>query len=386
MRISLRTSGGRGEYELVGHHDAVQKSDLYGRRLHYEIAPDIVIDGRCVPRWAQAKPRLRLEKGGMHLHRVLANVLLLPRPIREIRRVASGADFLRDGTYVLKDVDIDVVDSTDDRATVRPTRLWLANRTGEAIPMDMPERMALVQSVWEQARTRTDRRSMLVQEHENAVTLDDLTKIEIAANKIRSAMRQEDDMLPALATALGTPVEAVEASPSVGPVPDTGVEDSTSFVEATVRQIAKWRKVADRGAPARRFSEQVLRAYNFKCIVMGIHLPKLPAVTVSPGTDAAHILPWARYNLNSVSNGLCLCKLCHWAFDNGVLRITPQQRGEYYVSVPDKVRQIAQRSGFDLGWLDRYQGVIPSENLPPTSSDWPSPEYLTALNKKICGE
>jgi len=347
MRISLRTSGGRGEYELVGHHDAVQKSDLYGRRLHYEIAPDIVIDGRCVPRWAQAKPRLRLEKGGMHLHRVLANVLLLPRPIREIRRVASGADFLRDGTYVLKDVDIDVVDSTDDRATVRPTRLWLANRTGEAIPMDMPERMALVQSVWEQARTRTDRRSMLVQEHENAVTLDDLTKIEIAANKIRSAMRQEDDMLPALATALGTPVEAVEASPSVGPVPDTGVEDSTSFVEATVRQIAKWRKVADRGAPAR---------------------------------------PWARYNLNSVSNGLCLCKLCHWAFDNGVLRITPQQRGEYYVSVPDKVRQIAQRSGFDLGWLDRYQGVIPSENLPPTSSDWPSPEYLTALNKKICGE
>ena len=251
--------------------------------------------------------------------------------------------------------------------------------------MDMPERMALVQSVWEQARNRTDRRSMLVQEHENAVTLDDLTKIEIAANKIRSTMRRKDDMLPALATALGTPVEA-EAAPPVGPVPDFGVEDSTPFAEATVRQIAKWRKVADRGAAARRFSEQVLKAYNFKCIVMGIHLPKLPAVTVSPGTDAAHILPWARYNLNSVSNGLCLCKLCHWAFDNGVLRITPQQRGEYHVSVPDKVRQIATRSEFDLGWLDQYQGVVPSENLPPMRSDWPFPEYLVALNKKMYGE
>ena len=38
--------------------------------------------------------------------------------------------------------------------------------------------------------------------------------------------------------------------------------------------------------------------------------------------DAAHILPWAGYDLDVVSNGLCFCKHHHWAFDEGLILLS----------------------------------------------------------------
>ena len=54
----------------------------------------------------------------------------------------------------------------------------------------------------------------------------------------------------------------------------------------------------------------------------GLHLPRT-SVNASAGVDAAHILPWADYDLDHVCNGICLCKHHHWAFDEGLLVFRP---------------------------------------------------------------
>ena len=35
--------------------------------------------------------------------------------------------------------------------------------------------------------------------------------------------------------------------------------------------------------------------------------------------DAAHIIPWSISHNDDPRNGLALCKLCHWSFDEGLL-------------------------------------------------------------------
>lgn len=149
--------------------------------------------------------------------------------------------------------------------------------------------------------------------------------------------------------------------------------------------MSEWRKVAIRSSRARAFSTKVRAAYGHRCVVTGDALPKLPS-TAGPGVDAAHILPWSRYELNSISNGLCLNKLWHWAFDAGTIRIDfAEDQGEYTVSVPDQVESEAKENGFSLDHFLWHQGAIDESRLPADSDDWPSPTYLNQLNEEMFG-
>ncbi len=38
--------------------------------------------------------------------------------------------------------------------------------------------------------------------------------------------------------------------------------------------------------------------------------------------DAAHIIPWSVSHNDDPRNGLSLCKLCHWSFDEGLLGVS----------------------------------------------------------------
>lgn len=40
--------------------------------------------------------------------------------------------------------------------------------------------------------------------------------------------------------------------------------------------------------------------------------------------DAAHIVPWSQSRDDRPANGIALCRLCHWAFDEGLLGVTAQ--------------------------------------------------------------
>ncbi len=38
--------------------------------------------------------------------------------------------------------------------------------------------------------------------------------------------------------------------------------------------------------------------------------------------DAAHIIPWSLSHDDAPRNGMALCRLCHWTFDEGLLTVS----------------------------------------------------------------
>lgn len=384
MRIALRTSGGRGEYELTGEDAGVAASDLFNRRLHFQISPELTIDGRQRALRVQGKPRIRLEDGGRHAYRVLADVLLLPVPIRELRQTADGPDFFRDRGYSMTDIDVDLA-AANGTADLRPKRLWLTNAEGLVRSVDFPERMAAVQALWAAARDEGGRLARLVAAHEAAVEGGDHAVIGTAATAIRGEFGTGTDVLPLVAAGLGVGMDEPPTDGGlVEEVPEEGAEE-TDPEEAIREVIAKWRKQAVRDAAGRRFAEAVKAAYDFTCVICGHRYPKLDG-SASAGVDGAHILPYRRYDLNDVINGLCLCKICHWAFDNAVIRIDFRRTARQYVlSVPRSVRDDARANGFDLTYFQQYEGPIARARLPRAEALWPSPTYLAELNSQIFG-
>lgn len=101
--------------------------------------------------------------------------------------------------------------------------------------------------------------------------------------------------------------------------------------------------------------------------------------------DAAHILPWSRFDLDVVQNGIALSKTCHWAFDAGVLRLSfAPAIGRYQLDIPEPVRASAPAHGFDLAGFEALcREPIPRANLPANRADWPDPVYITELNAEL---
>ena len=100
MQIRLRPSGGRGEYELAGSHGTVRGSDLYGLKLAFDFGLDLRIPLHASADVHDGKPRIRLDDQHARAHaaKVIAALLLLPQPIREIRKTggtSTAIDFQR---------------------------------------------------------------------------------------------------------------------------------------------------------------------------------------------------------------------------------------------------------------------------------------------------
>ena len=76
-------------------------------------------------------------------------------------------------------------------------------------------------------------------------------------------------------------------------------------------------------APARDqgFRRAIVTAYTHRCALCGAR------ILTSDGhsaVDAAHIIPWSVSRNDDPTNGLALCKLCHWSFDEGLVSITQE--------------------------------------------------------------
>ena len=118
----------------------------------------------------------------------------------------------------------------------------------------------------------------------------------------------------------------------------------------------------------------------------GQRLPRTEA-TSTAGVDAAHILPWSRFDLEATKNGLCLNKQCHWAFDEGLFRLSfDDTENAYIVSIPNPVRLAAQAAQFDMESFDTMVGRVSKNRLPANEALWPSKEYLAELNRFLDDE
>lgn len=160
-----------------------------------------------------------------------------------------------------------------------------------------------------------------------------------------------------------------------------GLDDATAPSAARINNIRQWRQVAVRADSARKFRTDVRRSYDDTCLFSGQRLPKLRAIA-SAGVDAAHILPWSSFDLDCVSNGLCLSKQCHWAFDSGLIRLTYESTSaRYIIDIPNKVKDEAKSAQFHLEYFSGITGVIPESRLPKSKNSWPNPNYLNEFNR-----
>ncbi|MGO9246915.1 MAG: HNH endonuclease [Verrucomicrobiia bacterium] len=338
------------------------------------------------------KPRIRQLQSVKNAHpaSLIAAAMMLPKPRRE-RHLTSGTRLLRWEQFVVQTVRIDVVPRADS-VLIRPVIVRLENGDDRRLDINFADRMTRVVRVWAAAATGDEPISEAVRAHAAAFTSPLSTQAQLVAAffQLHAALaKPKGDMLPILETRFG--LTASESIPLEAVVDETVDEEFTEIVhidplEARVERVRQWRLCAVRGGTAASFRRSVREAYDWRCLFSGQRLP-LTEATLTPGVDAAHILPWSRFDIDAVANGLCLSKQCHWAFDTGLFRLNFDDNANVYVvSIPDPVRLAAEATRFDLASFHASTGPIPRNRLPANEALWPSRLYLAELNRFIEGE
>jgi putative restriction endonuclease len=91
---------------------------------------------------------------------------------------------------------------------------------------------------------------------------------------------------------------------------DPRVEETLSVEEAYLPAVR------DQG-----FRRAVVTAYAHRCALCGIRVRTLDGHTA---VTAAHIRPWSDTHDDRPANGMALCRMCHWTFDEGLLGISQE--------------------------------------------------------------
>ena len=390
MRIALRTGGGRGVYELAGRQGTYRASELFDKEMFYELTPNLIVPGRAVPGIRQEKPRIKLVDQSIttHLYRLLAGLLLLPKPKREFK-TTSGEVLIAFEAYSMTVIKIDVGIVEAHKSIVRPTEILLENYQGHRESLSFIDRMARIMDVWRAADEHESELSCLLRDHKKKIYAENIDhkEVEKAAKGIFKFLDTKYDPLQYIENLLN--IEQADALEELSPIASTmnltptqefGIQDTISPEMARIESIRRWRKVAVRGSAAIRFRANIKEIYRDTCLFTGQRLPKLESIS-SAGIDAAHILPWADFKVNTVDNGICLSKQCHWAFDSGVLKLSfDNSVNQYIVSIPSAVLLEAKEHQFSLEAFQSIEGPIPIERLPKDTDYWPKPEYLDAYN------
>lgn len=124
---------------------------------------------------------------------------------------------------------------------------------------------------------------------------------------------------------------------------------------------------ADNYKPAVRdqgFRRIVVITYDHRCALCGVRIITPEGHTV---VDAAHIIPWSRSKNDDIRNGMALCKLCHWAFDEGMMGVSDS----YNVITSRQIAANPNVPGFLLTLAGR-------SIITPANRDlWPAQHYLS---------
>ncbi|MBJ6751001.1 HNH endonuclease [Geomonas anaerohicana] len=121
-------------------------------------------------------------------------------------------------------------------------------------------------------------------------------------------------------------------------------------------------------ARAQAFRRMVIKAYGHRCALCGVRI-----ITPEQHTavDAAHIVPWSKTQNDDIRNGMALCKLCHWAFDEGMMGVSTN----YNVLTSRQIMADPNVPGFLLTLSGRAM-------IPPKDRDlWPAQQYLSEHRK-----
>jgi putative restriction endonuclease len=125
------------------------------------------------------------------------------------------------------------------------------------------------------------------------------------------------------------------------------------------------KKIRDSG-----FRRTIVTLYQHRCALCGIRMLTPEGHTV---VEAAHIKPWSMSYDDRPTNGLSLCRLCHWSFDEGLMSVGK----EYEVLVSKRVQVEKNLPGHILTLSDR------SIFIPDEQKFWPEQNNLNWHRKKV---
>ena len=102
-------------------------------------------------------------------------------------------------------------------------------------------------------------------------------------------------------------------------------------------------KVAARNQGFRR---SIVSHYDHRCAFCRTRIVTSEGHTA---VDAAHIVPWSISKNDDIRNGMALCKLCHWGFDEGLMGVSDN----YAVIISKQVAQAHNTAGALLKLSDK---------------------------------
>ena len=94
------------------------------------------------------------------------------------------------------------------------------------------------------------------------------------------------------------------------------------------------------------FRRAIVFHYDHRCAFCGTRIVTSEGHTA---VDAAHIVPWSVSRNDDIRNGMALCKLCHWGFDEGLMGVSD----DYSVIISRQVAQTHNTAGALLNLTDR---------------------------------
>jgi putative restriction endonuclease len=118
--------------------------------------------------------------------------------------------------------------------------------------------------------------------------------------------------------------------------------------EIALEPVEGYQVVRDQG-----FRRAIVRIYQHRCAFCGVKLITVDGHSV---VEAAHIIPWSITHNDDLHNGMALCKLCHWVFDEGLMAVSRR----YQLQVSSEMRVTTNMPGH-LVTLDSRPILGPEE-------------------------
>ncbi len=117
------------------------------------------------------------------------------------------------------------------------------------------------------------------------------------------------------------------------------------------------------------FRKIVVSSYDHRCTLCGIRIVTPDGHTV---VEAAHIIPWCESKNDDIRNGMALCRLCHWGFDEGMMGVSDN----YTVITSASINLTPNFAG-------SLQTLFGRSIIPPTDDSLrPAQEYLAEHRKR----
>ena len=390
MHIGFRTSGGRGEYELVGRHGTLSARELDGWSLSWKLhGTEIYASGLLVQSGDSGKPRLRRHASNLNVPQVGRQMgsLLLLRPIRTAENLADSEPVICNRGYLLTRIGLGPemsFDETTKNMVALPTYVQIKNNVAEQT-IWVDQRWATIEQLHELVLEQelldlSDPVVQLIDQHRLALEQGPATNEAVTVtNRIIRWLDNADVPLPGSGTEyVRNSILGNDASERVATAAPIALELlAADDIPMRIQSAREMRVSNVRGASGARFSRLVRDAWKHTCAFCGLRLPNNGPI--GSGVDAAHILPWSRFDLDRVDNGICLCKLHHWAFDQMLLAIG-HAGGEYFIQGTVLLELVERR---EREILARVAGQIPQGRLPESPTFWPNPAFIEELYRGI---